>query len=51
MYIACSVRELGIDEFHSFKFDSIKLTLFEHESLGTFEVYCNNLLGRSSINK
>ncbi|CAF3503531.1 unnamed protein product [Rotaria sp. Silwood1] len=33
IYIACSVKNLRIDEFHSLKYDSIKPKLFENESL------------------
>jgi len=31
MYIACNVKNLRIDEFHSLKFDSIKPKLFDNE--------------------
>ncbi|CAF0946667.1 unnamed protein product [Adineta steineri] len=36
MFIACNVKNLRFDEFHSFKFDSIKPKLFENESPDEF---------------
>ncbi|CAF3325657.1 unnamed protein product [Rotaria socialis] len=38
LYIACNVKHLRIDEFHSLKFDSLKPKLFENESPDK----CNN---------
>jgi len=34
MYIACSVKNLRIDEFQSLKFDSLKPRLFDNERPG-----------------
>jgi hypothetical protein len=40
MYVACNVKNLRIDEFHSLKFDSIKPKLFENERPGIFDSFC-----------
>ncbi len=39
MYVACNVKNLRIDEFHSLKFDSIKPKLFENERPGMLNQY------------
>ncbi len=39
MYVACNVKNLRIDEFHSLKFDSIKPKLFENESPGILDLF------------
>jgi len=39
MYVACNVKNLRIDEFHSLKFDSIKPKLFENERPGIFNSF------------
>jgi hypothetical protein len=37
MYVACNIKNVRIDEFHSLKFDSIKPKLFENERPGIFD--------------
>ncbi len=39
MYVACNVKNLRIDEFHSLKYDSIKPKLFENERPGMFNQF------------
>jgi hypothetical protein len=42
MYVACSVKNLRVDQFQSLKFDSIKPKLFENESPGIFDLFLLN---------
>jgi len=42
MYVACNVKNLRIDEFHSLKFDSIKPKLFENERPGMIDLFFKN---------
>ena len=39
LYIACNVKNLRIDQFHSLKFDAIKPKLFENERLGIYYLF------------
>lgn len=38
MYIACSVKNLRIDEFDSLKFDAIRPKLFENERFSMWNI-------------